>query len=253
MSEPGRSGTATAGSSSSACTARSSGSSTTSTTWVRRPASWASTIPSSSTTTSPSGSRWRTATGPPSTSSIATAKSVTTTSARATTRRPSERSSSSSASTRTPSASTPAGWPRPPTGTPCAAGRPTSAMAGVWPQRLARAAGAQSLSVVRRLGRRGGVRRAQRPWRLGHVPLPGARSQPGPHPADLGRPGPLHGAARRPAARRRPRPRHRRAGEGTVYEPRMYQLIRQRGGAEERAFEVMFHEPGVRAYVFTFG
>ena len=60
----------------------------------------------------------RTGTGPPSTSSIATAGSASTTSARATTRRPSERSSSCWASTRKPSASTPAGSPRPPTGTP---------------------------------------------------------------------------------------------------------------------------------------
>jgi thiol-disulfide isomerase/thioredoxin len=42
-------------------------------------------------------------------------------------------------------------------------------------------------------------------------------------------------------------------GEGTVDEPRMYQLVRQRGGAAERAFEVTFLDPGVRAYVFTFG
>jgi thiol-disulfide isomerase/thioredoxin len=42
-------------------------------------------------------------------------------------------------------------------------------------------------------------------------------------------------------------------GEGTVDEPRMYQLVRQRGGAAERAFEITFLDPGVRAYVFTFG
>jgi len=41
-------------------------------------------------------------------------------------------------------------------------------------------------------------------------------------------------------------------GEGTVDEPRMYQLVRQRGAAE-RAFEITFLDPGVRAYVFTFG
>jgi hypothetical protein len=33
----------------------------------------------------------------------------------------------------------------------------------------------------------------------------------------------------------------------------MYQLVRQRGGAAERAFEITFLDPGVRAYVFTFG
>jgi thiol-disulfide isomerase/thioredoxin len=43
------------------------------------------------------------------------------------------------------------------------------------------------------------------------------------------------------------------SGEGTVGEPRMYQLVRQRGGAAERTFEITFTEPGVRAYVFTFG
>jgi hypothetical protein len=42
-------------------------------------------------------------------------------------------------------------------------------------------------------------------------------------------------------------------GEGTVDEPRMYQLVRQRDGAAERTFEITFHDPGVRAYVFTFG
>jgi hypothetical protein len=42
-------------------------------------------------------------------------------------------------------------------------------------------------------------------------------------------------------------------GEGTVAEPRMYQLVRRRGGAAERAFEMPLREPGVRAYVFAFG
>jgi thiol-disulfide isomerase/thioredoxin len=42
-------------------------------------------------------------------------------------------------------------------------------------------------------------------------------------------------------------------GEGTVDEPRMYQLVRQRGGAAERNFEITFLDVGVRAYVFTFG
>jgi thiol-disulfide isomerase/thioredoxin len=42
-------------------------------------------------------------------------------------------------------------------------------------------------------------------------------------------------------------------GEGIVDEPRMYQLVRQRGGAAERSFEITFLDPGVRAYVFTFG
>jgi thiol-disulfide isomerase/thioredoxin len=42
------------------------------------------------------------------------------------------------------------------------------------------------------------------------------------------------------------------SGEGTLTEPRMYQLIRQRAVAQ-RDFEIEFLDPGVRAYVFTFG
>jgi hypothetical protein len=42
------------------------------------------------------------------------------------------------------------------------------------------------------------------------------------------------------------------SGDGTVEEPRMYQLVRGRG-ALERTFEITFLDPGVRAYVFTFG
>jgi thiol-disulfide isomerase/thioredoxin len=42
------------------------------------------------------------------------------------------------------------------------------------------------------------------------------------------------------------------SGEGTVSEPRMYQLVRQAGG-EARTFEITFLDPGVSAYVFTFG
>jgi len=43
------------------------------------------------------------------------------------------------------------------------------------------------------------------------------------------------------------------SGGGIVSEPRMYQLVRQRGGVAERAFEITFLDPGVHAYVFTFG
>jgi thiol-disulfide isomerase/thioredoxin len=43
------------------------------------------------------------------------------------------------------------------------------------------------------------------------------------------------------------------SGEGTVSQPRMFQLIRQRGAVGQRAFEITFLDPGVRAYVFTFG
>jgi thiol-disulfide isomerase/thioredoxin len=42
------------------------------------------------------------------------------------------------------------------------------------------------------------------------------------------------------------------AGEGAVSEPRMHQLVRNRQAAE-RTFEITFRDPGVRAYVFTFG
>ncbi len=43
------------------------------------------------------------------------------------------------------------------------------------------------------------------------------------------------------------------SGNGAVVEPRMYQLVRQRGTAAQRAFEITFLDPGVHAYVFTFG
>ena len=43
------------------------------------------------------------------------------------------------------------------------------------------------------------------------------------------------------------------SGEGTVSEPRMYQLVRQRGPVAECHFEITFLDPGARAYVFTFG
>ena len=42
-------------------------------------------------------------------------------------------------------------------------------------------------------------------------------------------------------------------GEGTVTEPRLHQLIRQRGRVEDRTFEITFLDGDVRAYVFTFG
>ncbi len=43
------------------------------------------------------------------------------------------------------------------------------------------------------------------------------------------------------------------AGEGVLREGRMYQLVRAAGDLTERLLEVSFSEPGVRAYVFTFG
>jgi thioredoxin family protein len=42
-------------------------------------------------------------------------------------------------------------------------------------------------------------------------------------------------------------------GNGTVTDPRLYQLIRQPGPVAERTFEVTFLDPGVQAYAFTFG
>jgi thiol-disulfide isomerase/thioredoxin len=43
------------------------------------------------------------------------------------------------------------------------------------------------------------------------------------------------------------------SGEGTLSEPRMYQLVRQRGAIRELTFEITFDDAGVHAYVFTFG
>jgi len=42
-------------------------------------------------------------------------------------------------------------------------------------------------------------------------------------------------------------------GNGTVTESRLYQLIRQSGPVADRTFEIEFLDPGVEAYVFTFG
>ena len=42
-------------------------------------------------------------------------------------------------------------------------------------------------------------------------------------------------------------------GNGTVTEPRLYQLLRQPGPVGERTFEITFLDPGVQAYAFTFG
>jgi thiol-disulfide isomerase/thioredoxin len=42
-------------------------------------------------------------------------------------------------------------------------------------------------------------------------------------------------------------------GNGVVAEPRMYQLIRQPGRVADRQFEIQFLDPGVEAFVFTFG
>jgi thiol-disulfide isomerase/thioredoxin len=43
------------------------------------------------------------------------------------------------------------------------------------------------------------------------------------------------------------------SGTGAIAAPRMYQLVRQHGPVRPRTFEVTFDDPGVHAYVFTFG
>ncbi|HEY0974151.1 MAG TPA: cytochrome c biogenesis protein DipZ [Solimonas sp.] len=43
------------------------------------------------------------------------------------------------------------------------------------------------------------------------------------------------------------------AGNGVVEGQRLYQLIRQQGGARERRFEIEFLDAGLQAYAFTFG
>jgi thiol-disulfide isomerase/thioredoxin len=42
-------------------------------------------------------------------------------------------------------------------------------------------------------------------------------------------------------------------GSGEVREPRLYQLIRQKGPIQDRTFEIEFLDPGAQAFVFTFG
>ena len=42
-------------------------------------------------------------------------------------------------------------------------------------------------------------------------------------------------------------------GTGTVTEPRLHHLVRQRGPITDRTFEITFHDPGVQAFAFTFG
>jgi thiol-disulfide isomerase/thioredoxin len=42
-------------------------------------------------------------------------------------------------------------------------------------------------------------------------------------------------------------------GHGQVAEQRLYQLVRQPGPIGDRTFEIAFLEPGIEAYVFTFG
>jgi hypothetical protein len=42
-------------------------------------------------------------------------------------------------------------------------------------------------------------------------------------------------------------------GAGEIHQPRMYQLIRQKGPIRDRTFEVEFLDPGVQGFSFTFG
>jgi hypothetical protein len=42
-------------------------------------------------------------------------------------------------------------------------------------------------------------------------------------------------------------------GEGTLVQPRLYQLVRQQGSITDRTFEITFRHARVEAYVFTFG
>ena len=42
-------------------------------------------------------------------------------------------------------------------------------------------------------------------------------------------------------------------GNGTLTEPRLYQLIRQHKPINDRQFEIEFLDSGVEAFAFTFG
>jgi hypothetical protein len=42
-------------------------------------------------------------------------------------------------------------------------------------------------------------------------------------------------------------------GTGEVREPRLYQLIRQKGPVKDRTFQIEFLDPGVQAVDSTFG
>ena len=123
------------------------------------------------------------------------------------------------------------------------------------PQRpRADAARAEPVGARRRVvGGRGG-RGARRGRGLDRLPLRGPRRQPRARAAGLRRPGPLHGAPRRPAARRRPRARRRRRPAKARSPSRgCTSSSASRGPVRQRTFEITFDGPGVRAYVFTFG
>lgn len=42
-------------------------------------------------------------------------------------------------------------------------------------------------------------------------------------------------------------------GNGVIREQRLYQLIRQRDGREDRVFRIEFLDRGAEAFAFTFG
>jgi len=42
-------------------------------------------------------------------------------------------------------------------------------------------------------------------------------------------------------------------GSGEVRQPRMYQLVRQKGPVKDVTFEIEFLDPGVEVFSFTFG
>jgi hypothetical protein len=42
-------------------------------------------------------------------------------------------------------------------------------------------------------------------------------------------------------------------GTGEIRQPRMYQLVRQKGPIQDVAFEIEFLDPGVEVFSFTFG
>ncbi|MNI85299.1 hypothetical protein D3C73_1422780 [compost metagenome] len=42
-------------------------------------------------------------------------------------------------------------------------------------------------------------------------------------------------------------------GLGRMESQRLYQLVRQPGGARERTFEIEFLDPGAQVFAFTFG
>ena len=44
-----------------------------------------------------------------------------------------------------------------------------------------------------------------------------------------------------------------RLGEGTLTEPRLYQLVRRAGAVTDSTVDIQFLDSGVQVYAFTFG